>query len=183
MAKGGTTGAPVPEDPAARQPVRVRFIRWFDSLGLARKIYLLYALLLVLPLVLITLFLARNAYQDAIRKAMTQGMSVIGQAQIRAEEGLNGCMHAFQLARSNKRFMEVLTTPRSYSTLELLEFKRNSLSNVEAIKDINPDFASLDIYTANPFMYEFFPTVHYLDTVRDEAWYLSLIHISQGIVR
>lgn len=155
--------------------------RRLGSMGLDKKFYILYVLLLVIPVIALAVVIANNATKSAIDKAMEQGLLDIRATQATVEKNIMICWHAAQLAQSNKKFVEMLSERKQYSTLELVEFQREVLSNIDAIKNINVDLYRYDIYINNEELYEFYPTIHYESRIVDTPWFNELINTSNGL--
>ena len=146
-----------------------------SDLTLARKLFLAYFLLLVIPVTLGTAVLLRY-----FRSGLETELRVTNQREIETAAALvvknaEILKNASQTVIGTARLAAMLAAEGPFSTEELLDFRWNVLNNIDNIKYINVDIRSLRIYHANAWLPELYPSLYHEESVLGESWYPAVI--------
>ncbi len=153
-------------------------IRWIKrasflhgKLGLARKLILVYALVLLIPIAVFAVTFLNNSRSDTEQNALGSSKQVVQYVRMNIDRNVDEITRAAQSAISNTQFMQFLSEPREYSSTEWIDFKNSSLREIENIRNLNPGIYQLRIFLDNPLFDDIWPTIYSEEFIKnDPIW-------------
>lgn len=144
-----------------------QLILWFknikflsERLGLARKLILTYAVVLLIP---ITVFIASylsNTSSNIKQSAFQNSKQTVQYARMNIDRNIEILERAAQSVIGNMKFIKFLSEKKEYPIGEILDFKSGLLREVQNIQNLNPDINRLRIFLDNPYFMQMTPTIY-----------------------
>ncbi len=152
-----------------------RFASSLSSLSLARKLFLSYLLVLVVPVMIGTTVLLRTTRTGLEAELLAANQRAVETVAALVAKNSAILKNASQTVIGNARLSSTLAEDGPFTTEELLDLRWSVLDTIDNIKYINVDIRSLRIYHPNRAIPELYPTLYDEQIVSFEDWYPDVI--------
>lgn len=143
-------------------------------LGLARKLILIYAVVLLIPISVYTVSFLNNARMDTEQNALENSKQVVQYARMNIDRNVEVSTTAAQSAIGNMKFIQFLSERREYSANELIDFKNGLLREVQNIQNLNSGIFKLRIFLDNPYFEDIWPTIYNEDLIKNDPMWMNI---------
>ncbi|MGN0243328.1 MAG: sensor histidine kinase [Lachnospiraceae bacterium] len=151
-------------------------IRWFNRQKLNVKFTIIIGMVIFIPLIIIYLQIFQNFKVEKVNDVMKNMEVSLAQNQSNLEKTAELCTMSSQAFLNNDELKEYVTNicdGKEYTTLELINFNKDCVKDMERIVNSNPYLYQVRVFVNSDTMHEMMPILYRRERISKIPWIYS----------
>lgn len=145
-----------------------------------RKLIVAYVLILAIPIIGFSLYYFDNFKTNIEYNLFRTSYQDVRSMKDDVERNIETCESILQSIISNKELLNFIARQEDFSTLEMIEFNKYHIVNLERVCNSNPNIYQLRFFANNSKIYEISPILYSEDRIEDAYWRDDVISLEGG---
>jgi two-component system, sensor histidine kinase YesM len=152
------------------QSVFKHILTKLGSLGLAKKLFFSYVVIIAVPIIIFGIYTLRVIKTSAETDLLNTNLHMLREEVLNINKNMLLCERVAQTLISDKEFVEFVGEKREASSDEIVAFKIGPLERIEKIPNIYPDIYKIRLFLDNPHFDEIWPAIYNENWITKSKW-------------